>query len=175
MAGDDTAFGSPGGVERVTPPTARLRRRAASRPIATPLPRGATATPALTLLPSRRYDHGSCRWHRVAAFPGFVLANWGEATRPRTVPIFAGRLAQLIRASGLHPEGRRFESCTAHLLSRQSIRVCGFSFALAGARSSLSGSITTRCLRSTSLSSYLIVATQPARGHALPQGVIEAW
>jgi hypothetical protein len=25
-----------------------------------------------------------------------------------------GRLAQLVRASGLHPEGRRFESCTAH-------------------------------------------------------------
>src|SRR3989338_100896 len=25
-----------------------------------------------------------------------------------------GRLAQLVRASGLHPEGHRFEPCTAH-------------------------------------------------------------
>ena len=31
-----------------------------------------------------------------------------------------GRLAQLVRASGLHPEGRRFESCTAHQIIPQS-------------------------------------------------------
>lgn len=30
------------------------------------------------------------------------------------VASFKGRLAQLVRASGLHPEGRRFESYIAH-------------------------------------------------------------
>ena len=38
-----------------------------------------------------------------------ILADASGKLNPRS-----GRLAQLVRASGLHPEGRRFESCTAH-------------------------------------------------------------
>ena len=50
-----------------------------------------------------------------------------------------GRLAQLARASGLHPEGRRFKSCTAHYMKKIWGRVFGIGgifsgfFALAGA------------------------------------------
>ena len=35
-----------------------------------------------------------------------------------------GRLAQLARASGLHPEGRRFEPCIAHLFSASLLVLC---------------------------------------------------
>ncbi len=48
-----------------------------------------------------------------------------------------GRLAQLVRASGLHPEGRRFESCTAHqsghgMNSRRTLYVLCLALAVAG-------------------------------------------
>ena len=48
------------------------------------------------------------------------IAPKAERERP-------GRLAQLVRASGLHPEGRRFESCTAHYTTLTlPIDCCGF-------------------------------------------------
>ena len=34
--------------------------------------------------------------------------------RLSSFPVVDGRLAQLVRAAGLHPAGRRFESCSAH-------------------------------------------------------------
>ena len=44
--------------------------------------------------------------------------------------LVSGRLAQLVRASGLHPEGRRFESVTAHIDQTQVIVNPGLAFLL---------------------------------------------
>src|SRR6185437_9398780 len=62
-----------------------------------------------------------------------LLPRWtdNDSILPHSVTLKAvGRLAQLVRASGLHPEGREFEALTAHHHVLESPRRAGRAFAV---------------------------------------------
>jgi anthranilate phosphoribosyltransferase len=58
--------------------------------------------------------HARQRLQLLVEFTTTCTLDWSPSSTTICPSAYEGRLAQLVRASGLHPEGRRFESCTAH-------------------------------------------------------------
>lgn len=57
----------------------------------------------------------------------FIVRGGSSPLLP-TINPHCGRLAQLVRASGLHPEGHRFDSYSAHHLEKSRPTHVGFYF-----------------------------------------------